>query len=39
MIKKHIQVEGAKVLVLGLSFKEKCPDTGNSKVIDIVNEL
>lgn len=39
MIKKKIQVEGAKVLVLGLSFKENCPDIRNTKVIDIVNEL
>lgn len=39
MIKKRIQVEGAKVLVLGLSFKENCPDVRNTKVIDIVNEL
>ena len=39
MIKKKIQVEGAKVLVLGLSFKENCPDIRNTKVIDIVHEL
>ena len=39
MIKKKIQVEGAKVLVLGLSFKENCPDIRNTKVIDIVKEL
>lgn len=39
MIKKRIQVEGAKVLVLGLSFKENCPDVRNTKVIDIVREL
>lgn len=39
MIKKRIQVEGAKVLVLGLSFKENCPDVRNTKVIDIVHEL
>ena len=39
MIKKRIQVEGAKVLVLGLTFKENCPDLRNTKVIDIVNEL
>ena len=39
MIKKRIQVEGAKVLILGLSFKENCPDVRNTKVIDIVNEL
>ena len=39
MIKKKIQVEGAKVLVLGLSFKENCPDIRNTRIIDIVNEL
>ena len=39
MIKKRIQVESAKVLVLGLSFKENCPDVRNTKVIDIVHEL
>lgn len=39
MIKKRIQVEGSKVLVLGLSFKENCPDVRNTKVIDIVHEL
>ena len=39
MIKKKIQVEGAKVLVLGLSFKENCPDIRNTKIIDIEHEL
>lgn len=39
MIKKRIQVEDAKVLILGLSFKENCPDVRNTKVIDIVHEL
>lgn len=39
MIRKCIQVEGAKVLILGLSFKENCPDIRNTKIIDIVKEL
>jgi UDP-N-acetyl-D-galactosamine dehydrogenase len=39
MIKRRIQVEGANVLVLGLSFKENCPDLRNTRVIDIINEL
>ena len=39
MIKKKIHVEGAKVLILGLSFKENCPDIRNTKIIDIVHEL
>lgn len=39
MLKKRIQVEGAKVLVLGLSFKENCPDIRNTRIVDIVSEL
>lgn len=39
MLKKRIQVEGAKVLVLGLSFKENCPDIRNTRIIDIIHEL
>ena len=39
MTKKRIHVEGAKVLVMGLTFKENCPDLRNTKVVDIVSEL
>ena len=39
MLRKRIQVNGARVLVLGLTFKENCPDLRNTKVIDLVNEL
>jgi len=39
MIKKKINIEGSKVLVLGLTFKENCPDLRNTKVIDVINEL
>jgi UDP-N-acetyl-D-galactosamine dehydrogenase len=39
MTKKRIHVGGAKVLVMGLAFKENCPDLRNTRVIDIVNEL
>lgn len=39
LIKKQIKVDGAKVLILGLTFKENCPDIRNTKVIDIFNEL
>lgn len=39
MTQKHIQVDGAKVLVMGLTFKENCPDLRNTRVIDIVTEL
>ena len=39
MINKKIEVSGSKVLVMGLTFKENCPDIRNTKVIDIVDEL
>ncbi len=39
MTKKRIQVEGAKVLVMGLTFKENCPDLRNTRVVDVVAEL
>ncbi len=39
MIKKGKRVEGAKILVLGITFKENCPDIRNSRVIDVINEL
>jgi UDP-N-acetyl-D-galactosamine dehydrogenase len=39
MTKKRIQVDGAKVLVMGLAFKENCPDLRNTRVVDIVSEL
>jgi len=39
MIAKNQAVKGAKVLVLGITFKENCPDLRNSKVIDVVREL
>ena len=39
MIKKDIKVKDAKILVLGFTFKENCPDVRNTKVIDIINEL
>ncbi len=39
LIKADIPVKNAKVAVLGFTFKENCPDTRNTKVIDIVNEL
>lgn len=39
MLKKRIHVDGARVLVLGLTFKEDCPDIRNTKVIDIIKEL
>lgn len=39
MIKKGINVNTSKALVLGITFKENCPDIRNSKVIDIIAEL
>ncbi|MDB5526925.1 MAG: tviB [Devosia sp.] len=39
MIRKRIQVEDARVLVLGLTFKENCTDLRNTRVVDIVSEL
>lgn len=39
MLTKGMVVKGAKVLILGLSFKENCPDLRNTKVVDILHEL
>ncbi|MCX7549347.1 nucleotide sugar dehydrogenase [Xanthomarina sp. F2636L] len=39
MIKKGATIKGAKVLVLGITFKENCPDIRNSRVIDIIREF
>lgn len=39
MLKKRIHVQGARVLIMGLTFKENCPDLRNTRVVDIVKEL
>src|SRR5579862_4246058 len=39
MTAKRIHVKGARTLVLGMTFKENCPDIRNSKVVDVVREL
>jgi UDP-N-acetyl-D-glucosamine/UDP-N-acetyl-D-galactosamine dehydrogenase len=39
LTKRRLQVDGAKVLVMGLTFKENCPDLRNTRVVDIVTEL
>lgn len=39
MTKRKIQVEDARVLVMGLTFKENCPDIRNTRIVDIVKEL
>jgi len=39
MLKRRITVEGARVLIMGLTFKENCPDLRNTRIVDIVKEL
>ena len=39
MIKNDIKVNGAKILVLGITFKENCPDVRNTKVVDVIRAL
>ncbi len=39
MTRKGLRVGGARVLVLGLTFKENCPDTKNTRVVDVVERL
>ncbi len=39
MIKKNIKIKNAKALVLGITFKENCPDVRNTKAVDVVNSL
>lgn len=39
LIKAGRQIKGCKVIIMGITFKENCPDIRNSKVIDIINEL
>lgn len=39
LVKKDIKINSAKVLILGFTFKENCPDVRNTRVIDIINEL
>ncbi|ALH82281.1 Vi polysaccharide biosynthesis UDP-N-acetylglucosamine C-6 dehydrogenase TviB [Sphingopyxis macrogoltabida] len=39
MLKRRVQVNGARVLVMGLTFKENCPDLRNTRVVDVVEEL
>ena len=38
-IKKDVQIKGARVLVLGITFKENCPDVRNTRVIDVIQNL
>lgn len=39
MLKRQIHVDGARVLMMGLAFKENCPDLRNTRVIDVIREL
>lgn len=39
MTKRRLQVDGARILVMGLTFKENCPDIRNTRIVDIVAEL
>ena len=39
LIKSNVQIQKAKIAILGFTFKENCPDTRNTRVIDIVNEV
>ncbi|MDC1371410.1 nucleotide sugar dehydrogenase [Flavobacteriaceae bacterium] len=39
MIKKNIPIKGAKILILGITFKENCPDVRNTKVVDLISSL
>lgn len=39
LIKKHHRIEGSRVLVLGFTFKENCPDIRNTRVVDVCREL
>jgi len=39
MTQRRIHIKGSRVLVLGLAFKENCPDLRNSKVVDVIQEL
>ncbi len=39
MTKRRIQVQDSRILVMGLAFKENCPDLRNTRIVDIVNEL
>ncbi|HPE60905.1 MAG: Vi polysaccharide biosynthesis UDP-N-acetylglucosamine C-6 dehydrogenase TviB [Thiothrix sp.] len=39
MVKRRIDVEGARILVMGMTFKENCPDLRNTRVVDVIREL
>ena len=39
MIQKDIKIKGAEVLILGITFKENCPDVRNTRAVDVINSL
>lgn len=39
MVQKDIKIKGSKILVLGITFKENCPDVRNTKAVDVINNL
>ena len=39
MLQNDIKVKGAKIMVLGITFKENCPDVRNTKVVDVIKNL
>ncbi|MCR8667619.1 nucleotide sugar dehydrogenase [Aestuariibaculum sp. M13] len=39
MAQKDIRIKDAKILILGITFKENCPDVRNTKVVDVINQL
>ena len=39
MKKRSIQIQGARILVMGLTFKENCPDLRNTRIVDVITEL
>jgi len=39
MLQKDIKIKGSKILILGITFKENCPDVRNSKAVDVINTL
>ncbi len=39
MVQKDIKVKGSKIFVLGITFKENCPDVRNTKAVDVISNL
>ena len=39
MIERNIEIKKSKILILGITFKENCPDIRNTKVVDLINSL